>query len=108
MKKYEIFTVEDFRFINEENLPHYAAAEIANEKLAKLIESWPVVYGYGGGNVNWSQWNDKPYRHSARLAFIQKLPTEPCKYKPDRDLLDSGIPKCIHCGVELVAEWKAK
>lgn len=101
------------------------AAQVANEKLNALIESWPVVYGNkyisnDGASLDiGSVWNitklaDKKYL--ARLAFMEELPKEPCKHEPQLRFdgtRDKEPPYyyepmgiwCKHCGVELQATW---
>jgi len=88
-------------------------AKAANEKLNKLIESWPVVYGYSTKSVApWSADRCNSDTHKARLAFVEEIVKEPCKHEPD--LLEmfqkSGLQnsKCKHCGVELQATWSEK
>lgn len=115
-----IFKPEDFEInelIREGNggIPYIStpnAAKIGNEKLNELIESWPVVYGAIGTKSH--SWQSYPpgtfiqenYTHKARLAFIEELPKEPCKHKP-MGPVDKKYA-CIHCGIELVANWTAK
>lgn len=100
------------------------AAEDANEKLNKLIESWPVVYGskfisndcsaFDVGSVwNITKLSDKT--HTARLAFIEEIKKEPCKHSPKKissftNAAMGGEWKvvCKHCGVELQATWSEK
>lgn len=111
------------------------AAEDANEKLNKLIESWPVVYGKGS---QWDQTDGKPdsyvdCTHHARLAFIEEIKKEPCNHEASEVEISNTIfqgpfdPKlgcfryeksewkirvftnrCRHCGVELQAAWTPK
>lgn len=87
-------------------------ADIANEKFQKLIDSWPEVYAHTQdmdvklclfGQLQ----NPNMRTHKARLAFIEELPKEPCKHEPDGSPSYANT-KCCKCGVELVAEWKAK
>lgn len=44
------------------------------------------------------------------LAFIEEIKKEPCKHEPKRNFQNGAEmlpePKCYHCGVKLVAEWK--
>lgn len=52
------------------------------EKLNKLIESWPVVYGQWGGvyrsfGESYTDKYDSGATHTARLAFIQEIKKEP-------------------------------
>ena len=90
------------------------AADVANEKLATLIESWPVVYGCK--NISDEKWsfdeNNNSCTHKARLAFIEELPKEPCDHLPVQQTLKSGALSnhfiCRRCGVELQATWSEK
>ena len=121
MKK-PFFTPDDFRAAYNHFGISVAStmSEIANAKLDKLIESWPVVYGSYDGKtftvpdpkLGLKSGTSTPDTHTARLAFIQ--PIAPCKHEPYLSsdggiLVDAyGDSECRHCGVELVAEWKAK
>lgn len=84
------------------------------EKLNALIESWPVVYVRPGpkmGFVASSLYLNERDTHKARLAFIEKIVKEPCKHEPSNLFLNDPRTyeaKCKHCGVKLVAEWRAK
>lgn len=101
------------------------AAEVANEKLNKLIESWPVVYEVvnSAGIKSWLHINAVSATSKALLAFIEEISPEPCKHEPldirielpNRLFLHPDIiiqpptrTLCKHCGVELVATWEAK
>lgn len=107
------FKPEDFNDVlitHHRPIPKHAA-EIANEKLNNLIESWPVVYGHGWNFESptpsrYWQWRKDGHTHTARLAFITELPKEPCKHEP---MFLNGsaamVPKCRYCGVELQATW---
>lgn len=95
-------------------------AELANAKLEKLIESWPVVYGIG--SIDKAAWTSAPINnaeHKARLAFIEPLLREPCKHEPvweNQASLSTGLisptyfgnAHCHKCGIELIATWKIK
>jgi hypothetical protein len=116
-----IFTAKDFDFGTFPTLANQACDQ-ANNKLAKLIESWPVVYGWIDSNTWSGRHTDNT--HIARLAFIELI--QPCKHEPvyelDKFVSSTSISpgkvgwtywdekkwKCAKCGVELVAEWKAK
>lgn len=94
------------------------ASEVANQIFAKLIESWEVVYGSKIPATGLMQWDPQPSMgdtHQARLAFIEEIPKQPCKHLPDSKeglIRGPGLmvfsAKCKHCGVELVADWRAK
>lgn len=117
------FTPEDFNGKPDYPLPQDMKTYIANqanEKLNKLIKSWPVVYAEK--KEGFQPWHNVEFvgaTHKARLVFIEELPKEPCKHEPAWDLRSAllpgliapsyfGNPKCYKCGVELVAEWKEK
>lgn len=94
--------------------PDHIAA-IANDIIEEQFLHWPVVHGYKSFTGNWfftEERNPKLETHLARLAFIELI--EPCKHEPSflREYIGpnfkSTFSKCTHCGVELVAEWKAK
>lgn len=87
------------------------AAQKANEKLAKLVEDWPVVTGifatnsiFGSGEN--SSENDT---HIARLAFIELIEKKECEHLPKLwqwDLNDESMyAKCRKCGRKLKAKW---
>ena len=98
------------------------------EKLNKLIDVSPTVYGYGITPMASSLWNmngpekeQGPHTHQAKLMFIEPI-KQPCKHEPRsinisahalkdafakaEDLTNST--KCKHCGVELKATWSEK
>jgi hypothetical protein len=125
-----VFTPEDFPSKHDYPIPSDVAAYIAdlsNTKLQKLIESWPVVYKVPSSKYIAEMWQDHRkdghqarYTHKARLAFLEKIPKEPCTHEPDtlfglskrmmagpRDEVENTIV-CKHCGIELVSEWRAK
>lgn len=100
-QKPKFFKPEDFEnlSVTKDNLVPAIAAEIANAKLEKLIESWPVVYDGNSGNSilpreTWGlvKYDEKEHtnissnftnsRRKARLAFIEPLMREPCKHEP--------------------------
>ena len=114
-QKVKFFKPEDFEnlSVTKDNLVPEIAAEIANDKLEKLIESWPVVYGrtnleneilYGTVKAGYDT-------HKARLAFIEPLLREPCKHEPTEigsPVWDEKKVICKYCGVKLIATWNAK
>ena len=85
------------------------AAQIANEKLNKLIESWPVVYFENATSRirHCSEIKHDTDTHSARLAFIEPIVIKECIHEP---VTHGGLIgyKCKHCGVELQATWSEK
>lgn len=118
------FTAEDFKKqLNGQALELESAwqtlADITNEKLNKLIESWPVVYLNeirDGETINYTNNRSTIFghycTHKARLALIEELPKEPCKHTPDMLYYGQwdGVRSapCKHCGVELKATWSEK
>jgi len=96
-------------------------AHIANTKLEKLMESWPVIMS---SNENaWWYRADETVKfsayptHQARLAFIEPIKRECVKHEAEVQVLHDaegtifftpGYGKCKHCGVELEATWKVK
>ena len=109
----DFFTPEDFEGTHghyQKEL-HEAYCKIANEKLNKLIESWPVVYGNFVDSRNWTKHETSMDTHTARLAFIEEIKKEPCKHEPlelrtERQYV--WAQECKHCGVELQATWSEK
>lgn len=62
----------------------FTAADSANRKLNKLIESWPVVYGRldEDGRVigTFGQVTGQIDTHKARLAFVEEIKQAPEEY----------------------------
>lgn len=93
------------------------ASRKANEKLKKLIQSWPVVRGYKSASDGLMYWHEHLMNdtHIARLAFIEEIKKEPCKHKPmaitktlNGVTTIVGNTICQNCNIEIVAEWKPK
>ncbi len=132
-----IFTPEDFKATektegfgfdtNQGQRNAFFAAEKANEILNKLIESWPVVYGFvnkegvdfGSSLINKGHPFFTASTHTARLAFIEEIKPKCEKHEPfniNEGIILPSYPaqvpepiwKCARCGVELIAEWRAK
>ena len=115
--KLNIFTDKDFakndpEVISADKYLHNEyAAIIANEKLNKLIESWPLVYSNEGILTEyWGPTKHTFNTHKARLAFIEETKKEPCKHEPTEYVGQFGDTsrnwKCRLCGAKLVVEWK--
>lgn len=109
----DFFELDDFETVYGPS--QRLAVEIANEKLNKLIESWPVVYAHKNGEQIWAQAiYVKENVYKARLAFIEEIKKEPCKHEPEALEVRSygyvtiGTAKCKHCEVELKATWSEK
>lgn len=112
MGNIEFFTTDDFvhKCTASGVMLPYHAAEIANEKLQKLIEESPTVYGSmimkdSVVGVPFGEVSSQEDTHKAKLMFIEEIPKEPCKHEPN--LLNQKIGGwfCKHCGVELKATW---
>lgn len=121
----DIFKPSDFyavTFVVDAKL----AADAANEKLNKLIESWPVVYfsshnaigelkGSAGLIIGNKQLGDT---HKARLAFIEEIKKEPCKHTVASHRAGNGpwvlnteydgSFVCEKCKTKLEIQWKEK
>lgn len=128
-----IFVPEDFENFAYPFTPE-GYADCANEKLDAFIKTCPVIYSESSkAQLGYQVWDTNPEiyytkkRFKAYLTFIEELPKEPCKHEPPEEAevfpVDitgksaigkyfARIPKfsvrCCHCGIELVAEWKAK
>lgn len=120
-----VFTAEDFEpktlTADGMELCSYTwAARMANEKLEKLIQSWPVVYGnqiedcYNGSSSVRPMYQ---FTHQARLAFVEALPKAECKHEPDLAAYQvithgnyiTATPinaYCKHCRIALKAKWE--
>jgi hypothetical protein len=105
----------------------HIAAKIANDKLNKLIESWPVVIleksNKHASHNKWVQddggFRKECFTHTARLAFIEEIKKEPCNHKPSMarvgnanwEILttnERGDFMCAACGIEIEATWSEK
>lgn len=91
------------------------AALVANEKLNKLIESFPVVYGaFDGEKVTqtFGQIKSVSNTHIAKLAFIEEIKKECVKHDPNYVYTGPSTQDwkavCKHCKVELQATWSEK
>lgn len=76
-----LFKPEDFYYLDFDN--KHKAADLANEKLNKLIEDSQTVYGYGITPTASSLWNMNgpekercPHTHQAKLMFIEPIAKE--------------------------------
>jgi len=79
MKK-DFFKPLDFIYDDDLKFTANTAANLANEKLNKLIESWPVVYGTKDNNGQHFHENTNGNYNptlKARLAFIEEIKKEP-------------------------------
>ena len=116
----DLFKPEDFESQTVWAPHSRSLAYIANKKLNKLIESWPVVYGSFGENQvsrTFGQVKVLGDTHTARLAFIEEIVKEPCKHEPSRvtsfqmavDVSGNEYFRhrttCQYCGIELEAKW---
>lgn len=135
----DFFKLEDFKNVINHNLTlskdpagMYASMAnviaVTNEKLQKLIESWPVVWFNDDKTMSpyWeaSSRQDKSHTHKARLAFIEEIKKECVKHIPKIQSKQVASPMsddpyaaalvlgcsivCLNCGVELQATWSEK
>ena len=106
-KKLDFFKPEDFP--NLLGLRDQAADD-ANEKLRKLVESWPIVFSRANDNTSawWSQDPGRDINVKARLAFIEKIKCyhEPVIVKFQNVHEYSTI--CKNCSSEIKATWSLK
>ena len=117
----DFFKPLDFIYDDDLKFTANTAANLANEKLNKLIESWPVVYGTKDNNgQHFHENTNGNYNptHTARLAFFEEIKKD-CKHEPGGKLSKGSLEHvnrggsvndlktfCKHCGTELVAEWR--
>lgn len=85
-------------------------AKRANAKLKKLIDESPVVYGNSSDIDSFTENKSKHDTHNAKLMFVEEIVKEPCKHQINPEDINPSKTKgtCLLCGIELVAEWKAK
>ena len=81
------------------------AADIANKLFQEWLEKQPMVYEATTYAGMWL--HDRPVTETnkARLVMIEPIQKKCEKHEPR---LDELMHVCRHCGVELVAEWRAK
>lgn len=113
------FKPEDFKIAGNEFTCF--SARVANEKLAEIKEAWKaemlkdaaVVYGYENEYVKvYTLTQGVESQTKALLLNEEPIVKAECKHEPhgspyiskDNEWRNS----CVHCGVELVAEWKVK
>lgn len=118
--KCNIFKPSDFHGKPDYHLPadmRDFICELANDKLDKLIEAAPTVYGdYKNGTITCA-FGELPAQsdtHSAKLLFIEPIVKVECKHEPSP--IDSfngryvslDKPRCKYCNIELTATWSVK
>lgn len=121
----DIFERKDFESYTSKSCREMHPIECAiaaNKKINELIESWPVFYGSQLHNRNDCSTKGVYSFHGnkidsdtfkARICFIEEIPKKICKHESSLVSYVHGHPevplksKCLNCGVELVAEWKA-
>lgn len=122
MSKYkDFFKPEDFSsYVHYPQTMNVTAviAIIANEKLKEYTKSDSVVYGHRDAGFNSHHWNrikHPSHTHTGVLMFIEELTKLPCKHEPMTGTYyaPSGskptvFPTCVHCGEDLILEWKIK
>lgn len=101
------------------------SVEDCTAKLNKLLESATVVTGSINGDRVLCGWGNgilPESTHQGLLIDVQPIEREPCKHEPStvtfytdispyskRIIFDyNSNPKCKHCGIDLVADWRAK
>jgi hypothetical protein len=94
-------------------LPAGEASDLANAKLARLMESWRRIHWtHPFEDIKLNGLWDSNHTHTAYLAFVEELPRPECKHTILNYSSHHGRPVttafCGECGVELVAEWKEK
>jgi len=86
-------------------------AKTANLKLKEHLLSATIVY-CDKDELHFSGVDEIGYTHKGYLIGVEELPKEPCKHEPknrfDGPNTQDWTTVCCHCGVELVADWKAK
>lgn len=118
----DIFNQTDFfDLVDNRSIPQQCA-EISNNKLRKLIEEAPVVYGNQSLNDTF-YWLVKPLgslskydTHRAKLMFIEEIKKKPCKHEPPVTndtgrfgrVVNIDYATCVHCGCELESIWQEK
>lgn len=108
------FNENDFNIHSDPNytkllIKHKAQAKF--DEWYKQIENAPVVYGSIEGSKVVQLFGQLPGcndTHTARLIDIQEIKKEPCKHKPAHYENDDEHINCKYCGVELIADWRAK
>lgn len=111
------FKPADFQDIGYVSLPNMA--KLANKLLPEIKEAWKaellkdavVVYGLKDPETYWKNQNDRNLAEvKALLIQVEPIVKEPCLHEPPLKVYDwkNMEHKCIHCDVELVAEWKEK
>lgn len=139
-KQVEYFKSSDFEdaiYSRPHDILYDVVADVANEKLTKLIEAAPVVFGKPLHPTNtdpedlkryqWSKNKISGDTHQARLFHIEEIEKKECKHEPVGrfgpkgarpyegsvtshafGLVQPSSYECLKCGVELQAEWKVK
>lgn len=117
------FKPEDFKehFGNTSDEEIYFITRIANYALVEMLLRATVVYGRMDTFIFSPNDLRDEDTHKALLINIEPIVKEPCKHEPEIIVQTFNLkqighnyytlnlnPKCKHCGVYLVAEWKAK
>lgn len=91
----------------DEYVPDHVA-DIANEKLKKIINESPVVYGVSddNGDLQYSTEKFSLDTHKASLMFIEEIPkNKKCDHEPFT-YGKRAWKACAHCGAELKCKWE--
>lgn len=127
----DIFNQTDFfDLVDNRSIPQQCA-EISNNKLRKLIDDAPTVYGFTSDRYPsyvWDGYDSGNHSVKARVMFIEPIKKECAKHEPDNTLiifyqgtvdtknfsakdLNDYLTKnktCKHCGIELEPVWQEK
>lgn len=113
----DFFKPEDFADYQFSTVIAHDAAAMANAKLEKLIESWPVVYiNKYEASKGWHFDKNQHDTHRARLAFIESI--KECEHRVAMERMGNGrwtihthpdgTIRCGKCGVEVKdVKWEA-
>lgn len=103
------FEPEEFKYISfYAETPHEEQiANIVNEKLDRILESLPTVFGHMDV---WSNERDAECTLQAKLICIEKI-NRPCEHEPEPHWAGQSpllIPpiKCRICGDPIVPRWE--
>lgn len=104
------FKPEMFTLMTGESTDSERSAKEANEIFNKWLKDATVVYGHEhNGQMHFFTDPDKATdTHKALLINIESIVKESCKHEPYPESHVDKANFCKHCGVELIAEWKAK
>lgn len=114
----DIFNQTDFfDLVDNRSIPQQCA-EISNNKLRKLIDDAPIVYGFTSDRYPsyvWDGYDSGNHSVKARVMFIEEI-KKPCKHEPPVTndtgrfgrVVNIDYATCVHCGCELESIWQEK